>query len=185
MTLLILPPRRTGDIESDIRAMDLLIDAQGRCRQICAVDLSNAVWRKGYVHIRQKRRTVVVSFSPALVRLPTIEVTLTTIADINPRSTSLIIDESSATATTFGTNWKAACRRICELAIASQNTQDASADTSRCMSEPLISPENLDDPEYIISATLKQYARCDPELLTREILEQLWEAGYDVRPNCL
>ena len=49
----------------------------------------------------------------------------------------------------------------------------------------MIASENLDDPEYIISTTLKQYARCDPELLTREILEQLWEAGYDVRPNRL
>src|SRR4051794_31609255 len=99
MMLPILPPRRTGDIESDIRAMDLIIDAQGRCRQICAVDLSNAVWQKGYVHIRQERRTVVVSLSPALVKLPTIDMTLTTIAGINPRSTSLIMDESSATAT--------------------------------------------------------------------------------------
>jgi hypothetical protein len=185
MTLLILPPRRTGDIESDIRAMDLLIDAQGRCRQICAIDLSNSVWRKGYVHIRQKRRAVVVSFSPALVRLPTIEVTLTTIADINPRCTSLIIDESGATARTFGGNWKAACTRICELATASQNTQKTSTDTSRYRPKSLIASKNLDDPEYIISATLKQYARCDPELLTREILEQLWEAGYDVRPNRL
>jgi len=55
----------------------------------------------------------------------------------------------------------------------------------RCFPKSLIASENLDDPEYIISATLKQYARCDPELLTREILEQLWEAGYDVRPNRL
>ena len=185
MKPLISPPRRTGDVESDIRAMDLLINAQGRCRQICAVDLSSAVWRKGYAHIRQERRTVIVSFSPALVRLPTIEVTLNTIADLNPRSTSVVIDERSRAATTFGTNWKAACRWICELAAASQHAQDASADTFRCMSEPSISPEKFDDPEYIISATLKQYARCDPEFLTREILEQLWEAGYDVRPNCL
>jgi len=147
------------------------------------VDLSNAVWRKGYVHIRQERRTVIVSFSPALVRLLTVEVTLTTIADINPRCTSLIIDENNAIAITFGANWKDACTRICELATASQNTQKTSTYTTRYGPEPLVNLENVDDPEYIISATLKQYARCDPELLTREILEQLWEAGYDVRPN--
>src|SRR5215212_6985862 len=158
MTVLISPPRRTGEFESGIWAMDLLIDAQGRRRQIYAVDLSNAVWRNGYVHIRQERRTVVVSFSPALVRLPTIDVTLTTIADINPRCTSLIIDESSATATTYGANWKAACTRICELATASQNNQNTSIDTPRYRPKPLIVSENLDDPEYIISATLKQYA---------------------------
>src|ERR1043165_1057511 len=111
--------------------MDLLIDAHGRCRQICAVDLSNAVWRKGYVHIRQERRTVIVSFSPALVRLLTVEVTLTTIADINPRCTSLIIDENNAIAITFGANWKDACTRICELATASQNTQKTSTYTTR------------------------------------------------------
>lgn len=167
--------------------MDLLINAQGRCRQIYAADLSSAVWQKGYTHIRQEQQTVIVSLSlsPALVRLPTIEVTLDTIADINPRSTSVIIDENSRAATTFGANWRAACRWICELATASQHAQEAAIDTFQCMSEASMQREKFDDPEYIISATLKQYARCDPELLTREILEQLWEAGYDVRPNCL
>src|SRR4051794_40344320 len=111
--------------------MDLLINAQGRCRQICAVDLSNAVWRQGYAHIRQERRTVVVTLSPALVRLLTIEVTLDTIADINPRFTSVSIDESSRAATTFGANWKAACRWICELATASQHGQEAAIETFR------------------------------------------------------
>jgi hypothetical protein len=183
MTTLISPQRRTGGIESDRRAMDLLIDAQGRCRQIWAVDLSNAVWRKGYVHIRQERRAVIVSLSPALVRLPTVDATLTTIANMNPRSTSLIIDESSPAAVTFGANWKAACRRICELSTASQHSHEAPSDKFRHTPKYLGESEKLDDPEYIIFATLKQYARYDPELLTREILDQLWEAGYDVQPN--
>jgi hypothetical protein len=165
--------------------MDLLINAQGRCRQICAVDLSNAVWRKGYVHIRQERRAVIVSLSPELVRLPTIEMTLSTIADINPGFTSVIIDECGRAARTFGANWKAACRWICELATASQHTREAAINTFRYMPESIMQPKKFDDLEYIISATLKQYARCDPELLTREILDQLWQAGYDVRPNHL
>jgi hypothetical protein len=41
----------------------------------------------------------------------------------------------------------------------------------------------LDDPENIIAAALEEHDRCNPASLTRVILEQLWEAGYDVRPN--
>ena len=43
------------------------------------------------------------------------------------------------------------------------------------MSEP------LDEPERISAAVIERYARGDPIALARAILNELWEAGYDVR----
>ena len=42
-------------------------------------------------------------------------------------------------------------------------------------------PDPLDDPERIIAATIGRHARGDVAALARAILNELWEAGYDVR----
>ena len=43
-------------------------------------------------------------------------------------------------------------------------------------------PEPLDDPERIIVAAIELHARGNVAALKRVILNELWEAGYDVRP---
>jgi hypothetical protein len=38
-------------------------------------------------------------------------------------------------------------------------------------------------PERIIVAVIKRYAKRDSAALARAILDELWEAGYDLRPR--
>jgi hypothetical protein len=42
-------------------------------------------------------------------------------------------------------------------------------------------PEPLDEPERIIAEVIERHARSDVAALARAILNELWEAGYDVR----
>lgn len=39
------------------------------------------------------------------------------------------------------------------------------------------------DPERVITAAIERYAKGDPAALAQMILNDLWEAGYDVRPR--
>jgi hypothetical protein len=66
--------------------------------------------------------------------------------------------------------------------MASRRNEEAQTAALQLDAGRLMEPEVLDDPEHIIGAILKRDAQRDPESLTRAILEQLWEAGYDVRP---
>lgn len=163
--------------------MNLLIDARGRRRQGGAAHLSCAIWRKGFIHIRGEKRGVVVSLSPSLVKGPTLAAAVYAIADLNPKDTSMILEKSNSVAVVFHADWKTACREICELVAASRCIEKAQTAAFRRDTELSTEPDVLDDPEHIIGATLKNHPQSNPELLTREILEQLWEAGYDVRPN--
>jgi hypothetical protein len=38
------------------------------------------------------------------------------------------------------------------------------------------------DPERIVARAIELHAKGDPDALARAILNELWEAGYDVRP---
>jgi hypothetical protein len=163
--------------------MNLLIDRGGRRHQRGAVDLSSAIWRRGFIHIREGKRGIIVSLSPSLVKGPTLAAAVYAIADINPKHTSLIIEKSSCTAIVFYTDWKAACRRICELAATSRCIEKAQTAPLCSNAEFSTETEVLDDPEHIIDTTLKCHVQGNPESLTREILERLWEAGYDIRPS--
>jgi len=163
--------------------MDLLIDAQGHRQQKCAIGLSCAIWRKGFIHIRKRKREIVVSLSPALVKGPTVAGAVYAIAEMNPKFTSLIVGKENCAAIVFDANWKDACKWICELVATDQHIQEAEMAASRHSVEPRMESKELEEPEHIIVATLKQHGQCNPESLTRMILEQLWEAGYDVRPN--
>jgi hypothetical protein len=163
--------------------MDLLIDAQGHRQQKCAIQLPCAIWRKGFIHIRKEKRGIIVSLSPALVKGPTVAGAVYAIAEMNPEFTSLIIEKENCVAVVFDTSWKAACRRICELVATGQHIQGSQMAAFRHSVEPSIEPEELEEPEHIIASTLTQHSQCNPESLTRMILEHLWEAGYDVRPN--
>jgi hypothetical protein len=174
--------RRSPELGSDERAMDLLIDTQGR-QQKCADHLPCAVWRKGFIHIRKEKQEVVVSLSPTLVRGPTVAGAVYAIAEMRPKCTSLIMEKSDGVAIIFDEDWKAACRRLCELVAGGQHDREEQTTAFGNGSEPPPEPEECDDPEQIITATLKRHVACSPEVLTRAILEQLWEAGYDVRPN--
>jgi hypothetical protein len=47
--------------------------------------------------------------------------------------------------------------------------------------------ESQDDAERVILAAIRRHSKGDPAALARAILEQLWEAGYDVtrRPDTI
>jgi hypothetical protein len=42
-------------------------------------------------------------------------------------------------------------------------------------------PEPLDDPEHIIAVAIDRHAPGDVVALTRAILDELWDAGYEIR----
>ena len=42
---------------------------------------------------------------------------------------------------------------------------------------------HMTDPEKIIAQAIWRHARGDPEALARQILDELHEAGYEVRPK--
>jgi ribosomal protein L31E len=44
-----------------------------------------------------------------------------------------------------------------------------------------------DETERLIAASLERHTKADPARIARAILEELWEAGYDVvrRPNII
>ena len=163
--------------------MNLLIDARGRRQQRGAVRLSCAVWRKGFIHIREEKRRIVVSLSPSLVKGPTLAAAVYAIAEMNPEYTSLILEKGNCVAIVFDADWRTACKRICELVAAGRHGEDEQIAAFRDDAEPAAEPEELDEPEQIIAAALKHHPRRDPAALTRQILEQLWEAGYEIRPT--
>jgi hypothetical protein len=163
--------------------MSFLIDARGRRQQRYAIDLSCAIWRKGCVHIREEKQGIIVSLSPLLVKGPTLAAAVYAIAEINPQYISLILENSNCIAVVFHADWRTACKRICELVAASRHPEEMHAVALRGGAETLTESEALDDPEQIIAATLKRHLQGNPESLTRQILEELWEAGYDVRPR--
>jgi hypothetical protein len=41
----------------------------------------------------------------------------------------------------------------------------------------------MDEPETIIAATVKRCAPRSADALAQAILEELWDAGYEVRPK--
>jgi len=44
-------------------------------------------------------------------------------------------------------------------------------------------PDPLDDPEQIIAAAIERHSHGDVASLAGAILNELWEAGYEVRPR--
>jgi hypothetical protein len=162
--------------------MDLLIDTRGRRRQRCSARLPRAIWREGFIHIRNERRRVVISLSPTLVKGPTVAAAVYTIAEIDPMYVSVIVEKHDCVTIIFYTDWKTACRRICELVSLSRRSEQPQNTGFRCGIGPLTESEALGDPEHIIGAALNRHVQSNTESLSRIILEQLWEAGYDVCP---
>ena len=142
--------------------MNFLIDARGRRQRSYAADPSCAIWRKGFVHIREEKRGIVASLSPSLVKGPTLAAAVYAIAELNPQYISLILEKSNGIAVVFHADWRTACKRICELVAASRNPEETQTGTFREGIETLMEPKELDDPEQIIAATLKHHVQCNP-----------------------
>lgn len=60
---------------------------------------------------------------------------------------------------------------------------DPRGSEERVAHRQIVMPASYPDPEAIITETIYKHARGDIERLARAIIEELWEAGYDIRPR--
>lgn len=76
--------------------MDIFIDGDGGGWEACGTELENAVWNLGFLHLRQRGRTVIVTLSPRLVRDATLAAAFYRIADLSPELVYVVAEPGNA-----------------------------------------------------------------------------------------
>ena len=97
--------------------MELLIDHKGHSFRSWDISVEEAVWKRGFIHIRSVNGSVIVSLSPQLAGLVTKAAAYYEIADLNPESTILCIAGQNRVGEVF-LGFKLAFRRIYALGVA-------------------------------------------------------------------
>lgn len=97
--------------------MELLIDGDGNSCRLGVDAVTEAVSKRGFIHIRPLGRSVMVSLHPQLVRPVTMAGACYEIADLNPESTFVYADGQGGRSEVYP-GFKPALRRIYGLMAA-------------------------------------------------------------------
>lgn len=162
--------------------MELLIDDHGNASETVDGAIYDAVWKRGFIHIRQAKRSVIVSLCPELVNGTTVTAALYEVADLRPARVCVITNHADSVAEVFA-ECKDALRSICEIVSTGGRQSRGHSYHSHHNPGRLAPPVPEDDPESIIAIAVKRHVKGDPEALAQALMEQLWEAGFDIRPR--